>query len=186
MGSNGIIHEKTNMKILGAIGRIHSHRDIQRESILRRTFIIQSLFIYNLSVDSALQNIPAESVEKIRTRLITIKIIFHSLKRLFQGQNIFFIDHLSILIEVTFLFNPKTMLSLASSKEKYKDLPESEIKVLFPEIIENKINTVEFLIAARGIVKIVGMYAHFYYKDITYKSIGTIIMGPQIADEFFR
>ncbi|XP_076679381.1 pleckstrin homology domain-containing family A member 8 [Andrena cerasifolii] len=47
------------------------------------------------------------------------------------------------------------MLRLAPSKKESKDMPQSEIKPLFPGIVQGKINTVEFLAAARGIVRIV-------------------------------
>ncbi|XP_076633627.1 glycolipid transfer protein [Colletes latitarsis] len=47
------------------------------------------------------------------------------------------------------------MLSVTSNKEKNKDELKSEIRILFPEIIEGKINTEEFLTAARDIVRLV-------------------------------
>ncbi|XP_053995504.1 pleckstrin homology domain-containing family A member 8 [Hylaeus anthracinus] len=47
------------------------------------------------------------------------------------------------------------MLSATSSKGGNKDVSNGEIRVPFPEIVEGKIYTEEFLIAARGIVQIV-------------------------------
>ncbi|KZC10453.1 PREDICTED: pleckstrin homology domain-containing family A member 8 [Dufourea novaeangliae] len=47
------------------------------------------------------------------------------------------------------------MLSAATSEKGRRSALDSEITVLFPEIIDEKINTTEFLAAARGIVKIV-------------------------------
>lgn len=50
------------------------------------------------------------------------------------------------------------MLSSALSKDGNNSVPKSEIEVLFPEIVQGKINTEEFLTAARGIVRILGTY----------------------------
>ncbi|XP_034178052.1 pleckstrin homology domain-containing family A member 8 [Osmia lignaria lignaria] len=47
------------------------------------------------------------------------------------------------------------MLSPTLSNENNKGMLESEMKLLFPEIIDDKIKTLEFLFAARGIVRIV-------------------------------
>ncbi|OAD52308.1 Pleckstrin homology domain-containing family A member 8, partial [Eufriesea mexicana] len=46
-------------------------------------------------------------------------------------------------------------LSPASSANNNKNIPINEIEVLFPEFTEDKINTAEFLDAARGVVRIV-------------------------------
>ncbi|XP_076285407.1 glycolipid transfer protein isoform X1 [Lasioglossum baleicum] len=48
------------------------------------------------------------------------------------------------------------MLSAVSGTTGTMDALDSEIKILFPEIVQQKINTVEFLAAARGVVRIVG------------------------------
>ncbi|XP_076645539.1 glycolipid transfer protein [Halictus rubicundus] len=47
------------------------------------------------------------------------------------------------------------MLSAVSSTTDKTDALDSEIEILFPEIVQQKINTVEFLVAARGVVRIV-------------------------------
>ncbi|XP_078053059.1 pleckstrin homology domain-containing family A member 8 isoform X2 [Augochlora pura] len=47
------------------------------------------------------------------------------------------------------------MLSTVSSTTGTTDAVDSEIKILFPEIVQQKINTVEFLAAARGVARIV-------------------------------
>lgn len=47
------------------------------------------------------------------------------------------------------------MLSPTSSTENNQGMLESEMKLLFPEIVDEKIRTLEFLSAARGIVRIV-------------------------------
>lgn len=47
------------------------------------------------------------------------------------------------------------MLSPSSSAGDSKDMLANEIEVLFPNIIDDKIGTVEFLDAARGIVRII-------------------------------
>ncbi|XP_043518342.1 glycolipid transfer protein isoform X2 [Frieseomelitta varia] len=47
------------------------------------------------------------------------------------------------------------MLSPSSSAGDNKDVLANEIEVLFPNIIDDKIETVEFLDAARGIVRII-------------------------------
>ncbi|XP_043518341.1 glycolipid transfer protein isoform X1 [Frieseomelitta varia] len=49
----------------------------------------------------------------------------------------------------------KIMLSPSSSAGDNKDVLANEIEVLFPNIIDDKIETVEFLDAARGIVRII-------------------------------
>lgn len=54
------------------------------------------------------------------------------------------------------------MLSPASSVNNEKNILINEIEVLFPEITEDKINTAEFLDAARGVVRIVGIYVHIF------------------------
>lgn len=65
------------------------------------------------------------------------------------------------------------MLSPSSSAGDNKDVLANEIEVLFPNIIEDKIGTVEFLDAARGIVRIIGMYLTYLYSQwyITYTKI---------------
>ena len=55
------------------------------------------------------------------------------------------------------------MLSPSSSAGDNKDVL-AEIEVLFPNIIDDKIKTVEFLDAARGIVRIIGMYLTYLYN----------------------
>ncbi|XP_033339402.1 pleckstrin homology domain-containing family A member 8 [Megalopta genalis] len=47
------------------------------------------------------------------------------------------------------------MLSTVSSTTGTTDAVDGEIKILFPEIVQQKINTVEFLAAARGVARIV-------------------------------
>ncbi|XP_031847632.1 pleckstrin homology domain-containing family A member 8 [Nomia melanderi] len=47
------------------------------------------------------------------------------------------------------------MLPVASSSKGKINVLDSEIRILFPEIVQGKINTAEFLAAARGIVKII-------------------------------
>lgn len=56
------------------------------------------------------------------------------------------------------------MLSPTSNNETNKGILESEMKLLFPEIIDDKIKTLEFLSAARGIVRIVGTFYYYACK----------------------
>lgn len=54
-------------------------------------------------------------------------------------------------------------MSHFSSANDDNDVLVNEIEILFPEITENdKIRTAEFLNAARGIVRIIGMYVFTY------------------------
>lgn len=60
-------------------------------------------------------------------------------------------------------------MSHFSSANDDNDVLVNEIEILFPEIIEDdKIRTVEFLNAARGIVRIVGMYVFTYIYNQWY------------------
>ncbi|XP_076180524.1 pleckstrin homology domain-containing family A member 8 [Ptiloglossa arizonensis] len=54
------------------------------------------------------------------------------------------------------------MLSSALSKDGNNSVPKSEIEVLFPEIVQGKINTEEFLTAARGIVRILDKFGKVF------------------------
>ncbi|KOC66609.1 Pleckstrin homology domain-containing family A member 8 [Habropoda laboriosa] len=54
------------------------------------------------------------------------------------------------------------MLSPSSSNDDNKDILLSEIEVLFPNVIQDEIETAEFLTAARGIVRILDKFGKVF------------------------
>lgn len=75
------------------------------------------------------------------------------------------------------------MLSPSSSANDDEDVFTYQIEVLFPNITEDKIRTVEFLDAARGLVRIIGMHLVSSKYHITYTKTKSIKTNTNVSEK---
>ncbi|XP_076479076.1 uncharacterized protein LOC117154876 isoform X3 [Bombus vancouverensis nearcticus] len=75
------------------------------------------------------------------------------------------------------------MLSPSSSANDDEDVFTYQIEVLFPNITEDKIKTVEFLDAARGLVRIIGMHLVSSKYHITYTKTKSIKTNTNVSEK---